>query len=544
MRVRVLLSALVLLMPTAQAHAQPDPDAGHFDRPRQGWADDRLRDGDAHLAREPIKAALEQVRGFTEPDASGHPLFAGAVTLLAHGGVVDEVRPTGWAVRYADATTELPVSQRVPTTEDTIFDLASISKLFTSIVVMRQYELGRVGLDAPVARYLPEFGVNGKASITVRQLLTHTSGLEPWLPLWSAYPDVPARIRAVMEVAPKTPPGTGYEYSDLNLITLGVLCHRVTGKPLDVLVKEIVTDPLGLRDTGYNPPESKRNRVAATEFQSGRGMIRGVVHDENAWSLGGVAGHAGVFSTARELAVLGQAILNGGRYAGKRVLAEKTVGLMLTDFNEGFPGDAHGLGFELDQRWYMGALTSPRTAGHTGFTGTSLVLDPRSDSIAILLTNRVHPSRERGSVNPARRAVANGLAQALSVSPRRGPTEWAAEVGGGTLTTRDLPRGDLTLSFAAFVDLDPEDRVVVQAFDGTAWRDLRVLTGYGERRWIRVEVTATAERFRWVFTRGTGFGGRGAYVDDVRVSDHRAVLLDGERESHGIHPEGWRSANR
>ncbi|OKI37284.1 serine hydrolase [Saccharothrix sp. CB00851] len=534
---------------TLPAHAEGRE--ARFDQPHEGWSSSVLRTGTPQrvgLDPAPLDAALAQIERYTVPDATGHPLFAGAVTLFAHDGVVVTHEPTGWAVRYADAAgTELPEAQRVPMTQDTIFDLASISKLFTSIVVMRQHELGRFGLDDPVARHLPEFGVNGKESITVRQLLTHTSGLVAWLPLWSQYPDVPSRLKAVMDTKPRSTPGTTYLYSDLNLITLGLLAEKWSGKKLDELVRDDITAPLGLVDTGYNPPAAKLDRIAATEYQAGRGIIRGSVHDENAWSLGGVAGHAGMFSTARELAVLGQAILNGGAHAGGRILREETVELMLTDFNQGFPGNSHGLGFELDQRWYMGALTSPRAAGHTGYTGTTLVLDPLSRSIAILLTNRVHPSRNWGSINPARRVAADGLARALAVRPRHG-TAWTPEANGGTLTTRELPRRSAKqqLSFWAFVDLDPGDEVVLEATDdGSTWREVHALAGYGQRRWQKVELeTESAGKFRWRYVRGTGYGGRGVYVDAVRVTDERGVALDAEREPAGLHPEGWRAADR
>jgi CubicO group peptidase (beta-lactamase class C family) len=541
MRLPALLLAILVSMTATPAHA--DPATGRFDRPHTGFAPPWTRLHDGTLEQAPIDAALERVRRYTEADASGHPLFSGAVTLMVHDGAVVAHRATGWAVRYADQTTELPEAQRVPMAEDTIFDLASISKLFTSIAVMQQVEAGRVRVDQPVSRYLPEFGVNGKADITVEQLLTHTSGLEPWLPLWQRWPDVPSRIKAVMDVAPKTAPGSTYTYSDLNLITLGVLVQRVSGAPLDRVVRNGITRPLGLVDTGYNPPAAKLDRIAAAEFQTGRGMVRGQVHDENAWSLGGVAGHAGVFSTARDLAVLGQAILNGGTYNGHRILRPATVERMLTDYNTEFPGDAHGLGFELDQRWYMGALSSPRTAGHTGFTGTTLVLDPMSRSIAVLLTNRVHPSRDWGSINPARRAVADGLAQALAVRPPHGADAWTPTATGATLTTGDVP-GARRVSFDAFVDLDEGDGVVLQEGDGTTWRDLRTLTGTGVRTWQRVDVAASGSRFRWVYTRGTGYGGRGVYLDGIRVSGDRGVLLDTERFPEVLTAVDWRPATR
>jgi CubicO group peptidase (beta-lactamase class C family) len=541
MRLPALLLAILVSMTATPANA--DPSTGRFDQPHTGFAPPWTRLHAGSLEQAPIDAALERVHRYTEADASGHPLFSGAVTMMVHDGAVVAHQPTGWAVRYADQTTELPVAQRVPMAEDTIFDLASISKLFTSIAVMQQVEAGRVRVDQPVSRYLPEFGVNGKADITVEQLLTHTSGLEPWLPLWQQWPDVPSRIKAVMDVAPKTTPGSTYTYSDLNLITLGVLVQRVSGAPLDQVVRNGITRPLGLVDTGYNPPAAKLDRIAATEFQAGRGIVRGQVHDENAWSLNGVAGHAGVFSTARDLAVLAQAILNGGTYNGHRILRPGTVEQMLTNYNTEFPGDAHGLGFELDQRWYMGALSSPRTAGHTGFTGTTLVLDPMSRSIAILLTNRVHPSRDWGSINPARRAVADGLARALAVRPRHGADAWAPTATGATLTTGDVP-GARRVSFDAFVDLDEGDSVVLQEGDGTTWRDLKTLTGTGTRTWQRVDVAAGASRFRWVYTRGTGYGGRGVYLDGIRVSGDRGVLLDAERFPEALTAVDWRPATR
>ncbi len=272
-------------------------------------------------------------------------------------------------------------------------------------------------------------------------------------------------------------------------------------------------------------------------------MVRGQVHDENAWSLGGVAGHAGVFSTARDLAVLAQTVLNGGTYDGHRILRPQTVRLMLTNFNTEFPEDSHGLGFELDQRWYMGALSSPATAGHTGYTGTTLVVDPLSRSIAILLTNRVHPSRDWGTINPARRAVADGLARALAVRPQQGRDAWTPTATGATLTTGDLP-GARKVSFDAFVDLDEGDSAVLQTGDGTTWRDVRTLTGTGTRKWTRVEAAVDGSRVRWVYTRGTGYGGRGVYVDGIRVTGDRGTVLDAERHPEALTAVGWRLADR
>lgn len=582
-RLAVVTALLAVLAPLGQpacAEASPYPGHGRFDQPYRGFAPawTLLRDGPAELAgleRTPIDVALRRVDAWTERDpATGHPMFAGAVTLLVHDGTVVARRASGYALRYADAAgTELPEDRRIPMRTGTVFDLASLSKLFTSIVALQQIEAGRIELNAPVARYLPEFAANGKGAITVEQLLTHTSGLQPDLPLWRDWPDIPSRFTAVLDVAPVHPPGSTYLYSDLNMITLQLVVQRVTGRNLDALVRDGITDPLGMAHTGYNPPPSARDRIAATEYQSipDRGLVWGRVHDENAWALGGVAGHAGVFSTADDLAVLGQALLNGGGYAGHRILRPETVREMLTNHNGAFPDDAHGLGFELDQRWYMGALTGPRTAGHTGFTGTTLVLDPASRSIAILLTNRVHPNRNWGSINPARRAVADGLARALAVRPRHGPDAWASIIGDtttnaatATLTTAPLlPRGArLAVSFDAFVDADPADLLTLESSsDGGSWARVPVradgcgapdgevdaLTGYGHRCWwtVTAELPATNPiRLRWRYTTGDQDAGRGIYLDAISVSDGVGKLLDAERHPSALTALGWRLATR
>ena len=227
----------------------------------------------------------------------------------------------------------------------------------------------------------------------------------------------------------------------------------MTGKTLDKLVADGITKPLQMRDTGYNPDPKKKPRIAATEFQTAppRGMVWGSVHDENAWSLGGVAGHAGVFSTADDLAVLAQTFLNGGSYRGARILKESSVTAMITNFNQAFPGNDHGLGFELNQRWYMGGLSGPRTAGHTGYTGTSIVIDFDSRSFAILLTNRVHPSRNWGSNNPARRAVV--------ARPRAGARRRPA-----------ARQGRLVLRYDGQRDHDPLDEGRRTGRWGASWR--------------------------------------------------------------------------
>jgi len=575
---RVAVLALVVTMTAgasvgvAESHGSA---GGRFDQPQTGYAREVLRDGSprsAGLDPAPIDAALTKIDEWTTKNYDPKltvPLYSGAVSLLAHDGVVVSRHSVGYAVQYADgAGTKLPEDQRVPMRADTIFDMASVSKLFTSIVVMQLVEAGKVDTDEPVATYLPEFGVNGKESITVGQLLTHTSGLVAWLPLWSAYPDIPSRIKAVMDVAPRTTPGTNYEYSDLNLITLGELVERVTGKTLDKVVADRITKPLGMVDTGYNPPASKLDRIAATEFQTapGRGMIRGSVHDENAWSLGGVAGHAGVFSTAGDMAVLAQTILNGGTYRGKQIMRPETVTAMLTNHNEAFPGHDHGFGFELNQMWYMGGLSGPRTAGHTGYTGTDIVIDPASRSFAILLTNRVHSSRSWGSINIAREALCGGLARALAVRPRHGRDSWHSGIGdasSASLTTAQLhPSGPVRVNFDVFVDTERTDRLVFEATtDGVTWvavplsvrgngapdEAVNSLSGNGHRAWWRAEARlpyAAEITLRWRFVTDARYTGRGVNLDEIVVTQRGHTLLNGEKEPHKLHPEGWQRRSR
>lgn len=555
---------------------------GRFDHPQEGFAPAAtvLHAGppaSVGVSPGPLLAAKRQLAAWTNrtPDRPT-PMYAGAVSLLVHDGTIVEHEATGHELRYADDKgTELPPDRQEPMRPDTIFDLASLTKLFTAIETTQLAEQHKIDLSAPVAHYLPEFGVNGKQGITVEQLLTHTSGLQPDVSLWKLPPD--QRIPSVMNLTPQHPPGTHYEYSDPNFITLGVLVSRMTGKPLDQVVHDQITGPLGMKDSGYNPPQSKLHRIAATEFQTvpNRGMLRGQVEDENAWSLGGVAGEAGMFSTAHDLAVLGQALLNGGTYGGHRILGEEWTRRLLANHNQRFPGNAHGLGFELDQRWYMAGMSSPESAGHTGFTGTSLVLDPKSRSIAVLLTNRVHPSRNWGSNGPSRQLLAQALAQALAVEPPRGRHQWFTGAGiqprQATLSTRELGpvAGRTEVAFDAFVDTqrDPDgvDPLEMQSSvdGGRSWQPVPMtaegpgaprgpqpfLAGAGHRQWWHVTAEVPAQTgqmvsLRWTYSPDRQYVGRGVDLAGISARDQTQTLLDGERDQNAFRPQGWDSARR
>jgi CubicO group peptidase (beta-lactamase class C family) len=491
-------------------------------------------------------------------------LYAGGVVLAARHGVIALHDAAGMAVRYADTDTELPPDQQAPARRDTIYDLASVTKTFTSIAVMQQVEAGRVDLDEPVASYLPEFAQHGKGDITIRHLLTHTAGLPAWLPLYSRYDTVEERLAAVLAVEPIASPGQRYLYSDLSLITLGLVVEKVTGRSLDQVIADRITKPLGMSDTMFNPPASLRDRIAATEAQpwAGRPMIRGEVHDENAWSLGGVAGHAGLFSTARDLGVLAQTLLNGGRYGKARILDAETVRAMITNETARFPANSHGLGFELDQRWYMDALSSPVTFGHTGFTGTSLVVDPLSGSFVVLLTNRVHPSRDWGSNNPARRAVARDLARAIAVRPAQGRTSWFSGLADARSVTLTLPiepssAGVTKVDFDLWYDTEAGYDIATfetSTDDGQTWSAVPftiragghttatdgTVSGFGGRQWYHatalVDVSAGGQLLRWRYDTDAANLGRGVYVDGVRVIGPDGGRLD---RTSRFQSDGW-----
>ncbi|MFH8792915.1 serine hydrolase domain-containing protein [Streptomyces sp. NPDC017941] len=365
---------------------------------------------DAGLDPGALDRLVRDVRAL--PDGP-RPWCAGAVVLAGRGRVIAAAEAVGWAVRYsaydeeADAGVELPPARRVPMTLDTPFDLASLTKLCTTVAVVQQLERGTLALDAPVGRYVPECTGAAAHGLTVRDLLTHTSGLRPELPLYGL-PDPAARLRALRTEEPSAEIGT-YLYSDLNMLLLQQILERVTRRGLDHLIADGITRPLGMTATGFGP----RPDAAATEDQRGpwakadRGMLRGEVHDENAWALGGVAGHAGLFSTAHDLAVLCRTLLSGGSYGTARILGPDHVELMLA---------APGLGFAVDQPWFMGELAGRGAAGHTGFTGTSLVVDPATDTFLVLLANTVHPRRRPPDNGPRVRA-ATALARAAAPRP-------------------------------------------------------------------------------------------------------------------------------
>lgn len=306
--------------------------------------------------------------------------------------------------------------QREVLAHDTVFDLASLTKpLATATSVLKLVERGAVALDAPLARYLPEFGRNGKDSITVEQLLRHWSGLlaDNALAEYAEGPEL--AWERICALAPKHAPGSTFEYSDVGYIALGVLVERVSGEALDVFARRAVFEPAGMRDTTFRPAAELRARCAPTE-RRGDVWIRGEVHDPRAFALGGVAGHAGLFSTASDVARWCRMLLGGGVIEGRRVLSEASARALLEP--RWLVGGSGGrtLGLDCDT-----AYSSPRgelfargvSVGHTGFTGTSLWLDPSSGGWCVLLASRLHPSG-KGDVKALRRGFGTFAARQIA----------------------------------------------------------------------------------------------------------------------------------
>lgn len=338
------------------------------------------------------------------------PLYPGAVALVMRDGTCLDRVALGDAVRYGPGAHVLPPEQRRPMRPDTVFDIASLSKLFTAATTLALVEKGELELDAPVATRLEEFADGTRDAVTLRALLTHTSGLPAVLRLWEL-PTRADRVAAVLSCGLQRPPGSEFEYSCVGYIVAGLLLERVTGRSLPELVHRHVTEPLRLHDTGYQPTGELAARAAATEDQPyvARGMVRAGVHDENNWSLGGAAGNAGVFSTVDDLARFGEMLRRGGELDGVRVLTPETVRMMTIDQLPPAvdPGHGQGLGPRVDDASFMGSLATHGAFGHTGFTGTSLVVDPELGTVTVLLTNRVHPSREWSDISAVRRDVAD-----------------------------------------------------------------------------------------------------------------------------------------
>ena len=345
----------------------------------------------------------------------------GAVVLVWHAG--HTVYRKAFGLRAV-------VPEPEPMTVDTIFDLASLTKVVaTTTAVMMLVEEGRVRLGAPVARYLPGFGRHGKDGITVEQLLTHVSGLRAGFDLEREFEGYATAVEQAFDERPVAPPGSRFIYSDLNFVLLGELVARVGGLPLETFAARRIFAPLGMDDTMFRPPPGLRARIAPTEAcaglewpctgaGAGTPMLRGVVHDPTARRMGGAAGHAGLFGTASDLARFGALLLADGALGGARLLAPLTVARMTSPATPPGLRDRRGLGWDIDSRYAgsRGDLFPVGSFGHTGFTGTSIWVDPSSQTFVVLLSSRVHPAGA-GDVRALRARVATLAAAALTARP-------------------------------------------------------------------------------------------------------------------------------
>jgi uncharacterized protein YbbC (DUF1343 family)/CubicO group peptidase (beta-lactamase class C family) len=339
--------------------------------------------------------------------------FPGAVVIVGHDGHIVFHRAYG---------NRSLIPQPEAMSEETVFDVASLTKgLCTTTAVMQLYEQGRFVLNDPVAKYLPDFAANGKGDITIRQLLTHYSGLPPDVSLTDPWVGKEEGLRRAFASTAVTPPGVQFRYSDINFIVLGALVEKLSGLTLDQYEAKYIAEPLGLRSTRFLPPESWRDRIAPTQYDNGV-MLRGTVHDPTARRMGGVAGHAGLFSTAGDVAIFEQNLLD--RLAGRksRFPSKRLTLLKMTTPGQPATGTAlRALGWDIDSPYSSnrGELFPIGSFGHTGFTGTSVWIDPADDTYVVMMSNAVYPNGPTG-ITAVRAAVANAAATALGIRSDEG----------------------------------------------------------------------------------------------------------------------------
>ena len=364
----------------------------------------------------------------------------GAVVLVGRKG------RTVWQKAYGSRTID---PKREPMTIDTIFDLASLTKVVaTATSIMILVDRGKIRLTDPVSNYIPELKGDGREKITIEELLIHRSGYAPDFDLREQWVGYDEAIKRLIKEPLRTPPGTRFVYSDINYIALGEVVKRVGGMALDSFAKTNIFDPLKMRDTGFRPAVSLQSRIAPTEKRRGQlnylgdsptnagsdadVWLRGQVHDPTSYRMNGVAGHAGLFSTAADLSIYAQMILNGGEFKGVRVLSPASVAEMTRPRLVNNFGGTRGLGWDINSSFSTnrGDLFPLGSFGHTGFTGTSIWIDPASEMFVVFLSNRVHPNG-KGDVGPLRGRVASIVAASVTDSEfvARARREYSAYYG-------------------------------------------------------------------------------------------------------------------
>ena len=435
------------------------------------------------------QAADEAVR-----DSVAASEVPGAVLVVGQGDQILHRKVLGWR-----ATVPHPELM----TADTIFDIASLTKVVaTTPSVLRLWEMGKVDLNAPLGQYLKEFNTAAFQDVTVARLLTHSAGM-PDLPSREAmakgFPEA-ARLQAKAGLA--VAPGTTFLYSDTGFILLGELVRRVSGEPLDRFAQRNFYTPLGMRDTAFAPPQSWVKRIAPTEVVNAHGPLRGTVHDGNARLLHGIAGHAGVFSTATDLSRYVRMLLSGGALGGKRYLKEATVRAMFSPHVIG--ESTRGLGWDIASPYSrtLGAYFPMGSVGHTGFTGTAIWMDPPSQVYMILLTNRVHPYG-KGDVAELRRRISAAVGQRFG--------------------SRDEPPA---------APPDSESPVAAPAADAPARAEGPTLTGLD--RLVADDFALLAGRSIGLITNQTGVDGQGRRGVDLLAAAPRVRLRALFSPEHGI----------
>ncbi len=339
--------------------------------------------------------------------------FPGAIAVIGnHEGVLASL-----GVGQLDATD----AQRPSLS--TMYDLASLTKIIATTSIMLQLvDQGRIALDSPAVAYLPEWKGPRASSVLIRHLLSHSSGLVAWRPFYKEAVDKADARAQLLLVGPETTPGTRYVYSDMNFMLLGLIAEKLTGMPLDSAFTTMVAKPLRLVDTRFRPDTSLRARIAPTEFDPWRQrQLRGEVHDENASRFDGVSGHAGLFSTGEDLSRVARMWLNRGTLDGVRIASPETIALFTRA--QDTLVSKRALGWETPNGTNSaGHRMSAQAFGHTGFTGTSLWIDPARDLFVILLTNRVNPTRQNTRIGGVRIALADAIAGALDGAAGRAAT--------------------------------------------------------------------------------------------------------------------------
>ncbi|HEY8232882.1 MAG TPA: serine hydrolase domain-containing protein [Vicinamibacteria bacterium] len=352
-------------------------------------------------------------------DAIAARAFPGGVVAIGRRGSLAHLRAFGKLSYDAEAAAVQP---------DTIYDLASLTKVVaTTTLAMILVDEAKLDIDDRVSDFFPAFTGSGKERVRLRDLMTHSGGLEWWAPLYKDLKGKAAYVDRIVAMPLAYEPGSKAVYSDLGIILLGAVIERLEGAPLDELCRRRVTGPLGMKDTMYVPDAGLVARIAPTENDPWRGrLLRGEVHDENCAALGGVSGHAGLFGTAPDLARLATVLLDEGRWEGKRIVTRATIELFTK--RAGVPLASRALDWdtpanEKSERsstpgapgyTAAGSLLSARSFGHTGFTGTSMWMDPERELYVILLTNRVHPTRENNAIRAVRAQVADAAVRALA----------------------------------------------------------------------------------------------------------------------------------